>query len=108
MAKSPINFDGAKYDRLGGSYSVDREGNKTDVRYDLRITLADGTFYSKESPFYRWEKWLANKDYNIRSLKSMGHYRKCNERHAWLLDQAWKENFIAPTDIVDAVKEGGP
>lgn len=105
MATSPINFDGAQYDRMGRTYRHDREGNEINVRHHQQITLADGTVYSKESPLFRWEKWIPNKEHRSRSTGSTGHYRKCNDRHAWLLDQAWKENFIAPDGVVDGVKE---
>lgn len=99
MPKPVINFENAKFEQGARVCTVDANGVEKNVRFNLHITLADGTIYAKEWPRWYWSKWLVNKYYFPYSMASQrGHYRKCNDRHAWLLDQAWKESLKEPTN----------
>ncbi|UBN55274.1 hypothetical protein [Pantoea agglomerans] len=94
MAKPVINFENAQFEQCGRVSNIDANGVEKNVRHNLRIILADGTIYAKEWPRFHWAKWMVNKDHIPYSITSRrGHYRKCNDRHTWLLDQAWKANF---------------
>lgn len=90
MAKLPINFNGASYTHIGSSCTVLPDGTRKNEVQHRRIILADGTQY--EFDRYGWSRWIENKDYRFYP-DSRGHYRKCNDRYSWLLNQAWKENF---------------
>lgn len=99
MSKKPvIDFTGATFEHGGRVSRTLADGTEIDVRYIQKIMLADGTIYTKDWPWWVWKKWLPNKDYRYFG-DTRGWFRKVNDRFAWMLDKAWKENFKpAPED----------
>jgi len=88
--KAPFDLEGAEYSLGSMAYRTNDQGEKKDVRHDFRIVLSDGTIFGKKWPRYQWSKWINNPDYNQHyTFSSPGHYRKCNDRYAAILDQAW-------------------
>lgn len=90
MAKTMIDFTGASLSLIGSSCMVLPDGTRKNEVQHRRIILADGTQY--EFDRYGWSRWMVNKDFR-RFPDSRGHYRKCNDRYSWMLNQGWKENF---------------
>jgi hypothetical protein len=90
MANTMIDFTGAKFELCGSSCNVLPDGTRINEVSHRRVTLADGTLY--EFNRYGWHRWQDNKDYR-RIFDSRGHFRKCNDRYSWMLNQGWKENF---------------
>lgn len=90
MAKTMIDFTGAKFDLNGSSCNVLPDGTRKNEVQHRRIILADGTEYQFDR--YGWSRWFPNKD-RRRFSDSSGYSRKCNDRYSWMLNQGWKENF---------------
>lgn len=90
MAKTMIDFTGARFIESGSSCNVLPDGTRKNEVQHRRIILADGTEYQFDR--YGWSRWFPNKEHR-RFSDSSGYSRKCNDRYSWMLNQGWIENF---------------
>lgn len=98
MSKKAIDFTGAKFERGSRHSRHLSDGTEVTARYEKVVTLWDGTIYSLRWPEWNWAKWLPNKEYRYFG-DTRGWYRKVNDRYAKMLNNAWSENFVEPTQI---------